>query len=167
MRPDTAWSMLSKLLVVTTHDISVGLDLTPGGDLILNPPDARLTVVSGPYTGSCFRDGTVLFNSSGVRVPLCDLPVQTLPLYIRYKNTTLYSTDEEWARTNADTLNAVAVQPIPLLYYDCKSAHVLQQTTGDVRLLLSQVFTFPITEISVAPIAETVETTEEVLDALV
>ena len=115
MRPDTAWSILSKLLVVTTHEISVGLDITPGGDLILNPPDARLTVHSGPYFGSSFQDGTVLFKLDTVRVPLCDLPVQTLPLIVRYKNTTLYKTDEEWAHENAENLNALPPEPVPML----------------------------------------------------
>lgn len=161
-----AWSMLSKLLLADTTDGTITLTVTQGGDLILTPQDARLTVVSGPYTGSCFRDGTVLFKLGTVRVPLCDLPVQTLPLVVRYKNTTLYTTDEEWVHEHADNLNAAAPVQVPVLHHAFKSLHPLQQTEGDVRQLLSHVFPLPLASISVQPIPETLETTQDVLDAL-
>ena len=121
MRPQTAWSMLSKLMLADTTHGTITLAVTPGGDLILTPQDARLTVHSGPYAGSCFQDGTVLFKLGSVRAPFCDLPVHTLPLIVRYKNTTLYETDEDWAHAHADNLNAAAPAPVPLLHHAFKS----------------------------------------------
>ena len=153
------------MLADTTHG-TITLAVTPGGDLILTPPDARLTVHSGPYTGSCFQDGTVLFKLGSVRVPFCDLPVHTLPLIVRYKNTTLYETDEEWAHAHADNLNAAAPAPVPVLHHAFKSLHPLHQTDGGVRQLLSHVFPLPLTTISVQPMPDTLQTTQDVKDAL-
>ena len=98
------WSMFAKLLLADTTQGTVSLTVTKGGDLILTPHDARLTVHSGAYTGSCFRDGTVLFQIDTVRLPLCDLPVQTLPLQVKYKDTVLLETDDEWTQANFDNL---------------------------------------------------------------
>lgn len=161
-----AWSMFAKLLLADTTQGTVSLTVTKGGDLILTPHDARLTVHSGAYTGSCFRDGTVLFQIDTVRLPLCDLPVQTLPLQVKYKDTVLLETDDEWTQANFDNLNAAAPERIPMFTHEFKSLHAFKNTEGSVRQLLAHVFPLSLDTIDTEPFSETMQTTDDVLNTL-